>query len=80
MLPFSKSELLTLDLISANCISLIDNLINIWQMFNVGTDAITAKPHIQNKFISMNLLQVLRDNRIKKKSASSLKKENEAVF
>ena len=35
------------------------NVINIWQMFNVGTDEITAKPYIQNKkFISMNLLQM----------------------
>ena len=25
------------------------NLINIWQMFNVATDAITAKPYIQQK-------------------------------
>ena len=30
---------------SLNCA----NLINIWQTFNVGTDAITAKPYIQNK-------------------------------
>ena len=39
-------------------------LIDIWQMFNVGTDAITDKPYIQDKKDHLNefVANVLRDN------------------
>ena len=46
-------------------------------MFNVGTDAITDKPYIQDKKDHLNefVANVLRDNIGLKKSASSLSKK-----
>ena len=51
----------------------LHDFINIWQMFNVGTDTITAKPYIQKKFISMNLLQMCKITNNKKKSDKKIR-------